>query len=65
MSAIFNQIFVFPPNDSPSKTFILFHQKKCLLFHQKSSFRSRDLQTCDFVPSFPHSPDTTGQIKVE
>ena len=29
---------VFPPNVSPSKTM------KCLLFYQKSSFRSRDTQ---------------------
>ena len=39
VSAIFYQIFGFPPNDNPSKTM------KCFLFHQKSSFRSRDIQT--------------------
>ena len=39
VSAIFYQIFVFPQNDSPSKTM------KCFLFHQKSSFRSQDIHT--------------------
>ena len=38
VSAIFYQIFIFSPNDSPSKT------EKCFLFHLKSSFRSRDIQ---------------------
>ena len=34
VSAIFYQIFIFSPNDSPSKTM------KCFLFHLKSSFHS-------------------------
>ena len=34
----FHEIFIFSPNDSPSKT------EKCFLFHLKSSFRSRDIQ---------------------
>ena len=58
VSATFYQIFVFPPNDSPSKT------EKCL-FHQKSSFGSRDIYFCIFFPSFPHFPDTKGQMEVE
>ena len=53
--------------------------KKCFLFHQKSSFRSRDIQilknvfyfikkalfVCNFFPSFPHFPDSKGQMEVE
>ena len=39
VSAIFYQIFIFSPNDSPSKTI-----KNVFLFHRKSSFRSRDIQ---------------------
>ena len=39
MSAILYQVFVFPQNDSPSKNY-----GKCFLFHQKSSFRYRDIQ---------------------
>ena len=43
----FHQIFIFSPNDSPSK-----NMKKCFLFHLKSSFRSRDIQFFVFL-SFP------------
>ena len=39
MSAIFYQIFIFSPNDSPLKT-----EEKKNLFHLKSAFRSRDIQ---------------------
>ena len=39
VSAIFYQIFILSSNDSPLKT------EKCFLFHLKSSFRSRDIQT--------------------
>ena len=42
----FHQIFIFSPNDSPSKT------EKCFLFHLKSSFHSRDVQIFVFL-SFP------------
>ena len=35
VSAIFYQIFIFSPNDTPSKDY-----EKCFLFHLKSSFRS-------------------------
>ena len=38
VSAIFYQIFIFPPNDSCLKTM------KNILFHLKSTFRSRDIQ---------------------
>ena len=34
----FNQIFIFPPNDSHLKNY------ECFLFHLKSSFHSRDTQ---------------------
>ena len=37
LSAISYQIFIFPPNDSPSKT------KNCFFFLQKSSLYSRDI----------------------
>ena len=39
VSAIFYQIFIFLPNDSPLKT-----MKKCLLLHLKSSFCFPDIQ---------------------
>ena len=42
VSAIFYQIFIFSPNDSPLKT------EKCFLFHLKSSFCSRDIQNFVF-----------------
>ena len=45
MSAIFYQFFIFPPNDSPSKTM------KCFLFHLRSSFHSWDIQIFVFLTS--------------
>ena len=42
--AIFYQIFIFSPNDGPSKT------EKCFLFHLKSSFRSQDIQIFVIFP---------------
>ena len=48
VSAIFYQFFIFSPNDSPSKT------EKCFLFHLKSSFHSRDIQTFVFSPLLFH-----------
>ena len=39
VSTIFYQIFIFSPNDSPSKT-----MKNIFLLHLKSSFRSPDIQ---------------------
>ena len=38
LSAIFYQIFIFQPNDSP------LNYEQCFLFHLKSSVRSRDIQ---------------------
>ena len=38
VSAIFYQIFIFSPNDNPSKT-----MKNVFLFHLKSSFPSQDI----------------------
>ena len=46
----FHQIFIFSPNDSPSKT-----MKNAFLFHLKSSFRSRDVHFFIFL-SFPFLP---------
>ena len=51
----------FSPNYCPSKT-----MKKNVFFHLKSFFRSQDIQI--FVicfPSFPHFPDSKGQMEVE
>ena len=59
MSAIFYQIFIFSPNDSPLKT-----MNNVFLFHLKSSFRFRDIQIFVIFP-FPHSPDSKGQMEVE
>ena len=40
--------------------------KNVFLFHLKSSFRSRDIQIfVIFFPSFPHFPDSKGQMEVE
>ena len=49
MSAIFHQIFIFSPNDSPSKTMKCFFisSKKLFLFLKYSNF-------CKFFLSFPH-----------
>ena len=59
--AIFYQIFIFSPNDSPSKT-----TKSVFLFHLKSSFRSRDTQIfVIFVPSFTQLSNTKGQMEAE
>ena len=58
MSDIVYQIFVFPPNDSPSKTMIFFFYfiKKALFVFSIFKF---------FFPSFPYFPDTKGQMEVE
>ena len=53
VSAIFYQIFIFTPNDSPSKTMknVNFSSsKKLFSFLRYSSF-------CNFFPSFPQFPD--------
>ena len=50
VSAIFYQIFIFSPKESPS------NYKKCFLFHRKSSFRSQDIQIFVFFPFFSTLP---------
>ena len=44
VSAIFYQIFIFSPNDSPSKT------ENCFLFYLKDLFCSRDIQIFVILP---------------
>ena len=59
--SVIYQIFIFSPNDNPSKTI-----KNVFLFYRKSSFRSRDIQVFVFFsPSFPHCPDSKGQMNME
>ena len=55
VSAIFHQILIFSPNDSPPKTMTsVFHlSKKLFSFSRYSNF-------CNFFPSFEHFPDTKG-----
>ena len=48
VSAIFYEIFIFSPNDSPSKT-----MKNVFFFNLKSFFRSQDIQVfVIFSPPF-------------
>ena len=59
MSTIFYQIFIFLPNDRPSKSMMFFISlKKLFLFSRYSNF-------CIFFPSFPHFSDSKGQMEVE
>ena len=60
VSAIFYQIFIFSPNDSPSKTMknVFISSKKLFSFSRYSNF-------CIFFPSFPHYPDSKGQMEAE
>ena len=51
-------LIFFSPSDSPSKT------EKYLLFHLKSPFL-RYSNFCNSFSSFPHFPDSKGQMKVE
>ena len=55
-------IFYFYTKQQPFKNY-----KKCFLFHLKSSFHSWDIYSsfCNFFASFPHFPDSKGQMKVE
>ena len=50
VSAIFYEIFIFLPNDSPSKT-----AKNLFSFHLKSSFRSLDIQIFVIFPPHYHT----------
>ena len=54
VSAIFYQMFIFSSNHRPSET-----MKKCFFFHLKIT------NLCNFFPSFPHFPDSKGQMEVE
>ena len=45
VSAIFYEIFIFSPNDIPSKTV-----EKYFLFHLKSTFHSQDIQMFVIFP---------------
>ena len=56
-SAIFYQFFIFSPNDTPSKMFFI-SSKKFFSLSRYSNF-------CNFSSSFPHFPDSKGQLKVE
>ena len=55
---IFHQIFIF------HQMIALLKYEKCL-FHLKSSFRSPDIQIFVFFASFPHFPNSKGQMDVE
>ena len=58
-SAIFYQIFIFSPNDSPSKTM------KSVFISSEKLFSSHDIQIFVFYPSLAHFADTKGQMEVE
>ena len=55
VSAIFDQIFIFSPNNSPSKT-----TKSVFYFISKALFS----RYSNFFSSFPHFPDTKGRMEV-
>ena len=60
VSNIFYQIFIFSPNDSPSKTVknVFISSKKLFSFSIYSNFRN-------FSSSFLHFPDSKEQMEVE
>ena len=60
LASIFYQMFIFSSNDSTSKTMknVFISSKKLFSFSRCSNF-------CDFFPSFPHFPDSKGQMEVE
>ena len=60
VSVIFYQIFIFLPNDSPSKTV-----KNVFCFIKKVFLFSRDLNFCAFLPSFQHFRGLKGQMEKE
>ena len=55
VSAIYDQIFIFSLNDSPSKTL-----KKCFLFYRKSSFCFQDIQIFVIIPALSTFKRTNG-----
>ena len=59
VSAIFDQILIFAPNDSTSKT------EKSFLFHLKSSFHSRDIQIYVIFPLPSHNFQIQKDMEVE
>ena len=59
LSTIFTQIFIFLPNDSPSKTI-----KNNLYFIEKALFILKYSIFKNFFP-FPHFPDLKEQMEVE
>ena len=60
VSTIFYQFFIFSSNYRPSKT------EKCFFISSKKLFSfSRYSIFCNFFPSFPHFPDSKGQMEVE
>ena len=59
MSAIFYQILIFSPNDSPLKTVKLF------LLHRETLFVLEIFKFLKVFRSFPHFPDSKGQMGVE
>ena len=60
MSAIFYQIFIFSPNDRPLKT-----MNNVFLFHQKSPFRSRNIQIFVIFALLSTLSRFKGQMEVE
>ena len=60
VSAIFYQIFIFSPNDRPSKI-----MKNIFISSEKLFWFSRYSNFCNIFPSFPHFPDSKGQMEVE
>ena len=59
MSAIFYQIFISSPNDSLSKT------EKCCISSKMLFPVLKIVKLLYFFPSFPHFPDSKGQMEVE
>ena len=60
VSASFYQLFVFPQNNSPSKT-----MKSAFILSKKLFSLSRYSHFGNFFPSFPHFPDKKVQMEVE
>ena len=60
VSAIFYQIFIFSLKDSHSKTIT-----NVFYFIKKAPFVLEIFKFLNFFPSFPHFPDSKGQMEVE